>query len=740
MKQLLLHPRTGEICICQVPAPSTPKGFVLVRTVASVISAGTERSAIDFARANLFKKACSRPDLMNQVLGKIQRDGLIETIAGVRRRLDQPALLGYSCAGTIVQSGDGVNDLHPGDRVACAGHGYAGHAEFVSVPRNLVAKIPQDDLSFETAAFSTLGAIALHGFRLSESVVGEIVAVVGLGLIGLLAVQICKAAGCTVIAIDPNPSRCELAQTFNCHATPDPSHFESLVQTLSKGVGADAVLIAAASSGDGPVNLAGRIARQRGRVVAIGAVGTTLPRNLYYEKELDFRISRSYGPGRYDNAYEERGHDYPIAYVRWTEQRNLEAFLQLVTEHRVRTGALVTHRFSIDDAPRAYNILSSTSAPYLAIVLEYTTDSIVEHKVRVPFDVPRKGVRASRASIGLIGAGNFANGVLLPAIRTCGRSALIAVAGARGFTAEYTARKFGFRYSSSDPASVIADPKVSTVVITTPHHLHTASVLHALQQGKHVFCEKPLCISATELREIVQAYESASAPPQLMVGYNRRFAPMILELKAWLASLTGPFVLRYRVNAGRVPSDHWIRDPERSGGRVVGEACHFVDAAIFLIGSQPRSVRADTIANGDSSADNALLTLEFLGGSVAAIHYLANGDPSFGKERIEVFGGQATAVLDDFRRLELVRNGRRAVRRSLLRRDKGYVAEWRAFLDSLTTGTPAIPFEEIVTSTLTALSASESCQRECVVDIEAARARLHRTQGQHTAVFERLDP
>ena len=734
MKQVLQHARTGEISVAEVPAPQLLPGCVLVRIAASVVSAGTERASSEFASKNLMQKARARPDLVREVIGKIQRDGILSAVQAVRSRLDQPQTPGYSSSGTIVAAGEGVADLQPGDRVACAGAGFAVHAEIACVPRLLVAKIPAGDAEtetrFEEAAFATLGAVALHGIRTAEVKLGDLVAVIGLGLLGQLTVQLLKAAGCRVLGLDINPARAELARHLGADAVAvSAADFRDLCLQRSQGAGMDSVLIAAETPSSDPVNLAGAIARERAIVVAVGTVGIEIERKAYYEKELDFRVSRSYGPGRYDSAYEQKGRDYPIGYVRWTETRNMQAFLQLVAEKKVRVGPLITHRFPIEDAQSAYALITGKSGdPFLGVVIEYSgagDESPTLQLVAAPPAIapPTKGPRTSEISVGLLGAGIFASGTLIPAIKSSGQATLTGVCTATGAHAQHAARAFGFRYCTTETARIIHDPGINTVVIATRHHLHANQVLAALAEGKHVFCEKPLCLDEDELRSIVRAYRGISGPrPALLVGFNRRFAPMIARMKAFLAPISEPLTLTYRINAGFLAPDHWVNDPEQGGGRIRGEVCHFVDTLRFLTGSPILEVDARALANaGRYSGDNVLASLHFADGSEGTICYLASGDRSFSKERLEIFGGGAVAVLEDFRRLELARHGRKQTIRSRWRQDKGHRAEWAAFAASIQQGRDsAIPFEEIVCSTLATLRIRESVSTGKRLAVDAA--------------------
>jgi predicted dehydrogenase/threonine dehydrogenase-like Zn-dependent dehydrogenase len=627
----------------------------------------------------------------------------------------------------VVAVAEGITDIQPGDRVACAGAGHAVHAEFACIPRLLLAKIPAgSEVSFDHAAAATVGAVALHGVRIAEVKLGDVVGVVGLGLLGQLTVQILKAAGCRVIGMDIDRARVDLALRLGGDAAADSSAgFVDIGKQHSRGRGLDSVLITAQAASSQPVNMAAEAARDRAVIVAVGAVGMELERRTFYEKELDFRISRSYGPGRYDSAYEQKGIDYPIGYVRWTETRNMEAFLDLLAEGKVNVEALITHRFPIDQARSAYELITGKAEqPFLGVLITYP--GIAEETWRTPFNMPSgetatRASAASEISIGLLGAGSFATSTLLPAIKYVGNVKLIGVCAANGSHSRHAAKKFGFKYCATDAEQLIADPAINTIVISTRHHLHAAQSIAALKAGKKVFCEKPLCLNKDELREIVQVFQERypdprqeqswlTAKPLLMVGFNRRFAPLAIQLKSFLQGIHEPLALHYRVNAGFIPADHWLNDPEQGGGRIIGEVCHFVDFLTFLAGAAPVEVQVNSLANpGKYSNDNVISSMRFADGSQGTISYLANGDKSYSKERVEVFGGGAVAVLEDFRRLETVRGGNKKVFRSILRQDKGHRGEWEAFVNALRTGGESpISLVQIVNTMMATFALEES--------------------------------
>ncbi len=710
MKQLLQNLRTGETAIADVPMPSCQPGTVLVRTAASLVSAGTERMVVEFAEKSLVGKARSRPDLVMQVVDKARREGVLTTVDAAFNRLDQPMPLGYSSAGEIVAVGDEVQDLKVGDRVACAGGGYAVHAEYAIVPKNLLAHLP-DNVDFESAAFVTLGAIALHGFRLADSKLGERVAVIGLGLLGLLTCGIAAAAGCHVIGVDLDPRRVELAERMGFVAV-SRDQAEEAALAFSRGQGCDAVLICADTPSDDPVTLAGALARDRANVVAVGAVGLNIPRKIYFEKELNVVNSRSYGPGRYDPSYEEQGLDYPIGYVRWTEGRNLEAIVDLLASGRLDVQPIISHRFPIAEAPQAYELITGkTEEAFLGVLLTYPPTG--DHK-RPTLD-PKPKITVSPSSpvvrLGVIGAGNFASAVMLPAVKKIESIELVGVVSGSGLNANHAAKKFAFRYAADSVDQILADPEINTVAILTRHAQHADLAIRALQAGKHVFVEKPLAIDAAELDEVLPHTQLATDNSQLLtVGFNRRFAPLTQELSAFLAGRQEPLVAHYRVNAGYIPLKHWLHDPQEGGGRIIGEGCHFVDFLTFLVGAPPVSVTTHAIPDGGHyKEDNILMTFTFPDGSLGSVTYVANGDKAFPKERVEAFTGGRVAVLDDYRSLEMVHDGRRVVRKARLRQDKGHRAAWEAFAKAvLYTGQPPIPYDQLFGVTAATFAAVEA--------------------------------
>ena len=718
MKQLLKNMRDGQNVVADVPVPALRPGMALVRTAASLVSVGTERMVVEFAEKGLVGKALSRPDQVRQVLDKVRREGVIPAMEAVFNRLDQPMALGYSSAGTIVAVGEGLEGFHSGDRVACAGGGFAVHAEYALVPKNLLAHLP-DSVDFESAAFATLGAIALQGFRLAQPQVGERVAIIGLGLLGLLSVMIARAAGCSVFGVDLDPVRVELAQKLGAFAV-SRDGAEDAGRSFSQGRGFDSVLICADTASDDPVALAGELARDRGVVVAVGAVGLDIPRKIYYEKELQFLISRSYGPGRYDPSYEEKGQDYPFGYVRWTEGRNLEAIVDLIGSGRMDVHSLITHRFPIEQAEQAYELISGKSAsPFLGVVITYPQVETTEPVTRVEIPgVPSIPQEAGEPALGVLGAGNYASATFLPVVTSVGGAARVGIASATGLSARHAAQKYGFAYASSSEQEVLQDQRINVVAVLTRHHQHARQVVTALENGKAVFCEKPLAIDAEGLAAVEKALQAPGAP-MLTVGYNRRFAPFSQRLAGFLANRSEPLSVHYRVNAGFLPAAHWLHDPQVGGGRIIGEGCHFIDYLIFLTGSVPLKVQAMALPDGGRyHQDNVVMTFTFSDGSVGTVTYLANGDKTFPKERVEVFCGGQVAVLDDYRTLELTHNGRKETLRSRLRQDKGHRAGWETFLKAVSSGgQPPIPYDQLIGGSKAAFAAVRALQSGMVEEI-----------------------
>lgn len=693
MRQLLQNVSTGEITVEELPAPQNGSASLLVATRYSLISAGTERAVLEVGRSSLIGKARARPDLVRKVIDSAREEGLTTTYAKVRGRLGEPNALGYSSAG-VVLSACADAPAAPGELVACAGVRYASHAEVVAIPRNLCARVPEG-VSAEDASYGTVASIALHGVRLSGVGLGDVAAVIGLGLVGQLTLELLAAAGCVAVGLDPNEQRVALARDAGFFATADEREFEREVARLTGRRGADGVLVTAASRSAAPLATATAVARERSVVCIVGDVKIESPRAPLFTKELNLVVSRSYGPGRYDPTYEEQGIDYPAGYVRWTEGRNLAEVLRLMAAGELCPSRLTTHTFALEDGARAYELLNAGAEPSLGILLRYRdTDEAGPRSVQLAAD--RRGRRAAsrgRVRVGVVGAGTFARGVLMPALaRDC---EIVAVANATGVSARAAAERFGAGTASTDPHALIDDQGVDAVVIATRHDTHASLVVHALKSDKHVFVEKPLALNEQELQDVETAARDSAGV--LMVGFNRRFSPLGRRI-AEAVGQPAPIIATYRVNAGRLPHDHWTHDPDVGGGRVVGEVCHFVDFLSFLCQGPPISVSAAAVGGGSEiREDNLAATLRFANGSVGVVVYTALGDPSLEKERIEVLGEAGAGTLEDFRTLTLHRGGRSE--RIEGKRNKGHAEEVAAFLGACRTGVQPWPVEQMLAVT-----------------------------------------
>ena len=711
VKQLVQHLKDHELRIEEVPAPLVRPGGILVRNHFSLISAGTERMVVDLGRKNIVSKARARPELVKQVMQQVKRDGLVSTFRKVMDRMDSPMPLGYSSSGVVESVGEGMDGYKVGERVACAGAGYANHAEVIFVPKNLCVKIPEG-VSFEDAAFTTLGAVALQGVRRAKPHLGESVAVIGLGLVGQITVRILKANGCRVLGIDIDPEKVELARKLGVDNAISTEDAQRICHEFSHGLGVDLVIITAATTSSDPIRLAGEISRDRGRIVVVGSVGMEVPRDIYYKKELDLRLSRSYGPGRYDTTYEEKGVDYPVGYVRWTEKRNMEEFLRLVAEGKVKPQEFITHVFDFDDALKAYDIITGkTQEKHLAILLKYDVDKLLENRILLPRVSVSPSLRVSsngQVNIGVIGAGNFARGVLLPELRKIKAARIKCIATATGLTAAHTGKKFECDYVTSDYREIIDDPELHAVLIATRHNLHSKIAIEGLTKGKYVFVEKPLAISMEQLGQVIEAWKTSNG--SIMVGFNRRFAPLARRMRDHFRDRTYPLSINYRINAGAVPKDSWIQDPEEGGGRIIGEVCHFADFLQYIAGCYPTRVYAERLrhhARNVETLDNVSVVITFSDGSIGTINYLANGDPRLPKERVEIFGGGSVCVIDDFRYAEILSGGKR--RKFRIHQDKGHNSELREFVAAVRYGEQVpIDFREAVAVTMTTFKILES--------------------------------
>ncbi len=691
MKQILQNLKTGETRLQEVPAPATPSGGLTVRTAKTLVSAGTERMLIEFGKGNLVQKARQQPDKVRQVVDKVRTDGLMPTLEAVRNKLDTPLPLGYCNVGTVVDSR--APGFAVGDRVVSTGK----HAEIVSVPQNLCARIP-DEVDDEAAAFTVIGAIALQGIRLINPTLGETVVVTGLGLIGLVAVQLLKAHGCRVLGIDFDPAKTALAAKFgagtvNLSEGQDPV---AVANAYSRGRGVDAVLLTASTKSNEPIHQAATMCRKRGRIVLVGVVGMELSRADFYEKELTFQVSCSYGPGRYDPEYEDKGRDYPFGYVRWTAQRNFEAVLDMMADRRLAVGELISHRYDLEHAVDAYETIRGNGA--LGVIISYgnggdAADDASAVLARVTRLRAPTAPAPADAVLGFLGAGNYASAVLVPAFaKTPAR--LRSIASATGVSSVHVGTKHGIELATTDTEALLADDEINAVVIATRHDSHARLVRAALERGKHVFVEKPLAIAREELEDLVDFYGSLEDSPLLMVGFNRRYSPLVRKIRELLAGSTQPKSLLMTVNAGAIPADHWTQDREIGGGRIVGEACHFVDLLRCLAGSAIESVHA--VAMDAACRDSVMIQLAFADGSAGSIAYLANGSKAFPKERLEVFCGGGILQLDNFRTLKGYGwPGFRSMR--LRRQDKGQSQCAAAFVDAVSSGDARqlIPFGEL---------------------------------------------
>jgi predicted dehydrogenase len=713
MQQVILNIGTGATLLVDAPVPALQKGQVLIRTRRTLISAGTERSLIDFGRASMLDRARQQPDKVKMVFDKMRSDGLVAAVDAVRSKLDQPLALGYCNVGTVIALGEGVTQFQPGDRVVSNGN----HASVVSVPVNLCARVP-DSVEDETAVFTVLGAIGLQGLRLAQPTLGETVVVTGLGAIGLMTLQMLRAHGCRVMGIDYDPRRLELAREFGAYAV-DPSVDDDVViraLEFSRGRGVDAVIITASTDSSQPVSQAAKMCRKRGRIVLVGVTGLELSRQDFYEKEITFQVSCSYGPGRYDESYEQRGRDYPIGFVRWTEQRNFEAVLDLAASKTLDVKPLITHRFPIQRVDEAYAALTSPGSS-LGIVLEYPypeTNQEIDSRTIV-LDGARS-FPAAKPVVGCIGAGNYGGRILIPALAQAGAQ-LHTVVTSNSLNAVHYGKKFGFAQASTSTAELFAQKEVNTLFIATRHDSHAHLAAEALRSGRHVFVEKPLALTREQLSEVESAYTDSvarGAAPMILVGFNRRFSPHAQRMQRLLRTMEGPKSLSLLVNAGAIPAGHWTQDPLVGGGRILGEACHFIDFARFLVGTPIVGASVTAMRGSGSIAptpDTAQISLEFADGSLASIQYYANGHRSFPKERIEAFVSGRILRLDNFRVLQGF--GWPGFRRyRTWKQDKGHAACVRAFLSAVQSGgPPPIPPGEIFEVSRVTIEVAEKLAR-----------------------------
>ena len=704
MKQLIQNFKTGDLYVGDVPVPSLSPNMVLVENKFSLISAGTEKGTVKVAQASLIGKAKQRPDLVAQVLQNIKKEGLKATIDKVKTKLDSLKALGYSTSGVVHASLDSNNKFKPGDRVACAGQDFASHSEMVTIPQNLVAKIP-DGVSDEEASFTTLGAIAMQGVRQADPQLGDNVCVIGLGLLGQITCQLLKANGCNVFGIDLSEGMVQLAKK---HSADDAlnradANLMNAAIDFTNGKGFDSVIITAAAPSNDPIELSSELARKKGKIIVVGAVKLDIQRDPYFfRKELELKLSCSYGPGRYDTSYEENGIDYPYAYVRWTEQRNMDAFLRLLEKKLLNIAPLITHTFEIQEAEKAYDIvMGRIEEPFIGVLLKYPSRAEKFESI-IPLRTGKKG----GLNIGFIGAGSFAQSYLIPYAKSFGAS-LNTVVTSKGITSINVANKFKFDNSSADSVDVVGNKDIDTVFIATQHNTHAKFVIEALNAGKNVFVEKPLAMNLEELKAVEVAFKKSDAT--LMVGFNRRFAPVCIEAKKIFKNIAEPIVLNFRINAGFIPKEHWAQNKEFGGGRIIGEMCHFIDLMQYFTDSKPVRVYADCIDGNNEllkNDDNISIVVKFDNGSIGNLTYLANGDKSVPKERLEIFGGGKTFVINDFRGGEShISNKVQKVASN----GKGHKEEVEAFLTSVKNGTnQPISMESMILTTKTTFAIVDS--------------------------------
>jgi len=732
MKQVLQSYKTGELSVVNVPSPAVRPGRVLVRNVASLVSAGTEKHMLEMAKKSLAGKALARPDLVRQVIAKARAEGILEAYYQAMNRLDTPVPLGYSSAGIVIEVGAGVEGFSKGDGVACAGSGYASHAEIISVPKNLCVKIPQG-VSFESAAFVALGGIALEAVRLADVTLGSKVVVIGLGLLGQITVQLLKAAGCHVFGLDLVPKKVQMALEHGAEvgAVIGQGDVKAAVREFAPQ-GADAVIITAATSSNEPLELAAEVARERARIIATGLVGLHVPREPFFDKELELVVSRAWGPGVFDPFYVERGIDYPYTYARWTAKRNLEEFLAQLASGTVKVNHLITHRFPIERATEAYDLILKGKESYIGVLITYpkateAAKGLIKQR-RVELKPPSQRTQKPKGEtigIGAIGAGLFATTTLFPMLRRLNGVRLRGVATATGLSGRHAGKKFGFQYCTTDYRELLSDPKIDLILVLTRHGSHAHFVVEALGAGKSVHVEKPLAVTKEQLRSVIEAYNDAqqkagdSAKPILSVGFNRRFSPFSLWLKEKFQRVKEPLAIHCTVNAGVVPADHWVHDPKQGGGRIIGEVCHFVDLIQFLTGSVQVWVYGETLdSEAYQPSDNVVVTLKMANGSIGSITYVAGGDKAFPRERVEVFGGGAVGVIENFRAASFTQQGRHRRKRSWLGLDRGHRSETQALLDAIRTGGPEpVAFEEYLYTTLATFAIEDSLKKSEPIEV-----------------------
>ena len=702
MKQIIQSFKTGETILEEVPAPQVSRGKVLIQTTKSLVSLGTERMLVEFGKSNLISKARQQPDKVKQVLDKIKTEGLMPTMEAVFNKLGEPLPLGYCNVGKVIAVGDGVSEFKIGDRVASNG----GHAEFVNVPKNLVAAIPEN-VSDEEAAFTVIGSIGLQGIRLCNPTLGETIVVVGLGLIGLITAELLVANGCKVIGVDLDQKKVAIANSKGIIGI-NPLKGDDVVKSvigLTDGIGADGVIITASAKSNDIISQAAQMSRKRGRIILVGVIGLDISRAEFYEKELTFQVSCSYGPGRYDDDYEQKGIDYPLPFVRWTEKRNFEAILQAISSGKLEVKSLITETIALNKFQKIYDNISGQQS--IASILEYPSDSKANRTITLNSNTVKPG----KGGIGIVGAGNFTKMTMLPAFKSTGAE-LVTIASAGGLSGTTLAKKYGIAKSTTDYKEILNDPSVDLVVITTKHNQHAAMVLEGLKAGKHVFVEKPLALNHSELEEIIQAHKGAKT---LTVGFNRRFSPHVQKIKELVGN--APTNVITTMNAGHIPANVWVHDMAVGGGRIIGEACHFIDLITYLTGSKVVSVCMNAMGpNPQENTDNASILLRYENGSTGVINYFSNGSKAYSKERVEVYSQERTAIMDNFRLTKGY--GFKGFTKLKTGLDKGHKAQFGLLVERMQKGGDAlIPFDEIVNTTKASFAAIESLKSRSWKDV-----------------------
>jgi predicted dehydrogenase/threonine dehydrogenase-like Zn-dependent dehydrogenase len=707
MKQIIQDIKNGNTILEEVPAPSVKSGQVLIETTRSLVSLGTERMLVEFGKANYLQKAKQQPDKVKEVLNKVKTDGIKPTINAVFNKLGQPLPLGYCNVGKVIAVGKGVEDFKVGDRVASNGN----HAEYVSVPKNLVAKIP-DNVKDEEAAFTVIGAIGLQGIRLINPTFGETVVVVGLGLIGLMTVQLLKANGCRVIGFDFDQAKVDLANSFGILAVNPGQGVDQVkyVQSLTANVGADAVIITASNKSNEIISQAAKMSRKKGRIVLVGVIGLDISRADFFEKELSFQVSCSYGPGRYDEQYEQKGEDYPIGYVRWTEKRNFEAILQAISNQSIDVQLLITERVPLANFENIYG--NMTGSKSIASILEYPEK---KEEIKRVISITSNKFEGQKGVLGIIGAGNFTSAMILPSLKKC-NAAVKYIASSGGLSGTTLAKKFGITNSTTDYTSILKDDSVDLVLVTTRHNLHAKMVAEVLEADKHVFVEKPLALNKEELNSILDVFQRHNKT--VTVGFNRRFAPLAQKMKSLLGKTDTPINIVATMNAGAIPPSVWVHDMEVGGGRIIGEACHYIDLCSFLTGSKVVSVCMNAMGtNPEENTDNASILLKYANGSNAIINYFANGSKAYSKERIEVYHQERTLVMDNWRKLKGF--GFRGFSSASSGQDKGHFNQFSLMVDAVKKGgAPIIPMDEIVNTTRASFAAIDSLKEGKWINID----------------------